>query len=232
MFSRTEALVGRDGLEKLKKSRAAVFGLGGVGGYVVEALVRAGVGALDIFDGDTVSLSNLNRQIIATQKTVGRDKTEVTAERIARINPLCKVTARKMFVLPENAGQIDFSVYDYVVDAIDTVSGKLAIIEGAKACGVPVISCMGAGNKLNPAAFEVADIEKTSVCPLARVMRRELKKRGISGVKVVFSRELPATGAVSEQDGGKTAPASISFVPPAAGFIAAGEVIKDLLGIR
>ncbi len=232
MFSRTEALVGRDGLEKLKKSRAAVFGLGGVGGYVVEALVRAGVGALDIFDGDTVSLSNLNRQIIATQNTVGRDKTEVTAERIARINPLCKVTARKMFVLPENAGQIDFSVYDYVVDAIDTVSGKLAIIEGAKACGVPVISCMGAGNKLNPAAFEVADIEKTSVCPLARVMRRELKKRGISGVKVVFSRELPATGAVSEQDGGKTAPASISFVPPAAGFIAAGEVIKDLLGIR
>ncbi len=232
MFSRTEALVGRDGLEKLKKSRAAVFGLGGVGGYVVEALVRAGVGALDIFDGDTVSLSNLNRQIIATQNTVGRDKTEVTAERIARINPLCKVTARKMFVLPENAGQIDFSVYDYVVDAIDTVSGKLAIIEGAKTCGVPVISCMGAGNKLNPAAFEVADIEKTSVCPLARVMRRELKKRGISGVKVVFSRELPATGAVSEQDGGKTAPASISFVPPAAGFIAAGEVIKDLLGIR
>lgn len=232
MFSRTEALVGRDGLEKLKKSRAAVFGLGGVGGYVVEALVRAGVGALDIFDGDTVSLSNLNRQIIATQNTVGRDKTEVTAERIARINPLCKVTARKMFILPENAGQIDFSVYDYVVDAIDTVSGKLAIIEGAKACGVPVISCMGAGNKLNPAAFEVADIEKTSVCPLARVMRRELKKRGISGVKVVFSRELPATGAVSEQDGGKTAPASISFVPPAAGFIAAGEVIKDLLGIR
>ncbi len=232
MFSRTEALVGRDGLEKLKKSRAAVFGLGGVGGYVVEALVRAGVGALDIFDGDTVSLSNLNRQIIATQNTVGRDKTEVTAERIARINPLCKVTARKMFVMPENAGQIDFSVYDYVVDAIDTVSGKLAIIEGAKACGVPVISCMGAGNKLNPAAFEVADIEKTSVCPLARVMRRELKKRGISGVKVVFSRELPATGAVSEQDGGKTAPASISFVPPAAGFIAAGEVIKDLLGIR
>ncbi len=232
MFSRTEALVGRDGLEKLKKSRAAVFGLGGVGGYVVEALVRAGVGALDIFDGDTVSLSNLNRQIIATQNTVGRDKTEVTAERIARINPLCRVTARKMFVLPENAGQIDFSVYDYVVDAIDTVSGKLAIIEGAKACGVPVISCMGAGNKLNPAAFEVADIEKTSVCPLARVMRRELKKRGISGVKVVFSRELPATGAVSEQDGGKTAPASISFVPPAAGFIAAGEVIKDLLGIR
>lgn len=232
MFSRTEALVGRDGLEKLKKSRAAVFGLGGVGGYVVEALVRAGVGALDIFDGDTVSLSNLNRQIIATQNTVGRDKTEVTAERIARINPLCKVTARKMFVLPENAGQIDFSVYDYVVDAIDTVSGKLAIIEGAKACGVPVISCMGAGNKLNPAAFEVADIEKTSVCPLARVMRRELKKRGISGVKVVFSRELPATGAVSEQDGGKTVPASISFVPPAAGFIAAGEVIKDLLGIR
>ncbi len=231
MFSRTEALVGRDGLEKLKKSRAAVFGLGGVGGYVVEALVRAGVGALDIFDGDTVSLSNLNRQIIATQNTVGRDKTEVTAERIARINPLCKVTARKMFVMPENAGQIDFSVYDYVVDAIDTVSGKLAIIEGAKACGVPVISCMGAGNKLNPAAFEVADIEKTSVCPLARVMRRELKKRGISGVKVVFSRELPATGAVSEQDGGKTAPASISFVPPAAGFIAAGEVIKDLLGI-
>lgn len=232
MFSRTEALVGRDGLEKLKKSRAAVFGLGGVGGYVVEALVRAGVGALDIFDGDTVSLSNLNRQIIATQNTVGRDKTEVTAERIARINPLCRVTARKMFVLPENAGQIDFSVYDYVVDAIDTVSGKLAIIEGAKTCGVPVISCMGAGNKLNPAAFEVADIEKTSVCPLARVMRRELKKRGISGVKVVFSRELPATGAVSEQDGSKTVPASISFVPPAAGFIAAGEVIKDLLGIR
>ena len=232
MFSRTEALVGRDGLEKLKKSRAAVFGLGGVGGYVVEALVRAGVGALDIFDGDTVSLSNLNRQIIATQNTVGRDKTEVTAERIARIYPLCRVTARKMFVLPENAGQIDFSVYDYVVDAIDTVSGKLAIIEGAKTCGVPVISCMGAGNKLNPAAFEVADIEKTSVCPLARVMRRELKKRGISGVKVVFSRELPATGAVSEQDGSKTVPASISFVPPAAGFIAAGEVIKDLLGIR
>lgn len=222
MFSRTEALVGRDGLEKLKKSRVAVFGLGGVGGYAVEALVRSGVGALDIFDGDTVSVSNLNRQIIATQRTVGRDKTEVTAERIAEINPDCKVMAHKIFVLPENADKIDFSLYDYVVDAIDTVSGKLAIIAGAKACGVPVISCMGAGNKLNASAFEVADIEKTSVCPLARVMRRELKKRGISGVKVVFSREEPVRS-------GLDVPASIAFVPPAAGLIAAGEVVKDLL---
>ena len=231
-FSRTEILIGSDAMKKLSLARVAVFGVGGVGGYAVEALARSGVGAIDVIDGDTVSLTNINRQIIATNSTVGRYKTEVAAERVKDINPACKVTAHKLFYTPENCGEIDFGCYSYIVDAIDTVTCKLDIIENAKRLRIPVISCMGAGNKLNPAAFEVADIEKTSVCPLARVMRRELKKRGISGVKVVFSRELPATGAVSEQDGGKTAPASISFVPPAAGFIAAGEVIKDLLGIR
>ena len=190
-FSRTEMLIGKRGVEKLAAARVAVFGIGGVGGYVVEALARSGVGTLDLVDNDRVSLSNINRQIIALHSTVGRLKTEVAAERAKDINPAIAVHTHNVFFLPENAEEFDFSAYDYVVDAIDTVSGKIALIEKARACGAPVISAMGAGNKLDPTAFEVADIEKTSVCPLARVMRRELKKRGVERVKVVYSKEEP-----------------------------------------
>lgn len=212
-------LLGGDALKKLAQSRVAVFGVGGVGGYTVEALARSGVGAIDLIDGDRVSISNINRQIYALQSTVGRDKVDVAKERIADINPDCTVTARKLFYLPET--EFDFSVYDYVVDAIDTVTGKLAIIENAKRAGIPVISCMGAGNKKDPTAFKVADVFSTSVCPLARVMRRELKKRGIDSLKVVYSEEKPAKcGDV---------PASCAFVPPVAGLILAGEIIKDLI---
>lgn len=218
-FSRTKLLLGEEVLIKLSKSRVAVFGVGGVGGYAVEALARSGVGALDLIDGDTVAESNINRQIYALQSTLGRYKVDVAKERIADINPDCSVTAHRLFYLPES--EFDFSVYDYIVDAIDTVTGKLAIIENAKRAGVPVISCMGAGNKLDPTAFEVADISKTSVCPLARVMRRELKKRGIESVKVVYSKEEP-----KKSDG---VPASCAFVPSVAGLIIAGEVIKDLI---
>ncbi|MDE6442497.1 MAG: tRNA threonylcarbamoyladenosine dehydratase [Clostridia bacterium] len=220
-FSRTELVFGKDSVERLSKSRVAVFGVGGVGGYVVEALARAGVGAIDVIDKDKVCLSNINRQIIATRSTVGRDKVDVAAERIADINPQCKVTAHKTFFLPETAEEFDFTLYDYVVDAIDTVAGKIAIIEKAKKSGVPVISAMGAGNKVDPTAFEVADISKTSVCPLARVMRRELGKRGISGVKVVYSREQPKKSAADITG-------STPFVPPVVGLIMAGEVIKQL----
>ena len=184
-FSRTAFLLGEEGIEKLKKSRVAVFGVGGVGGYVAEALARSGVGALDLIDKDVVSVSNINRQIIALHSTVGRKKTEVMAERIKDINPEIQVTVRDVFYLPETAAEFDFSKYDYVVDAIDTVSGKLALVEQAYQAKTPIISSMGAGNKLDPTAFEVADISKTSVCPLARVMRRELKKRGIERLKVV-----------------------------------------------
>ena len=232
-FTRTEYLLGKEGVGKLKNSHVAVFGVGGVGGFAVEALARSGVGALDLIDNDKISLTNINRQIIATQKTVGRDKVDVMKERIFDINPACKVTVHKLFILDTPHNMLDFSQFDYVIDAIDTVTGKIAIIESAKKFGVPVISCMGAGNKLDPTAFEVTDISKTSVCPLAKVMRRELKKRGVSGVKVVYSKEEPKPSALTKDDGeeGK-APASIAFVPSVAGLIAAGEVIKDICGVQ
>lgn len=227
-YARTELLLGEQGVDKLKKSRVAVFGLGGVGGYVVEALARSGVGALDLIDNDTVSLSNINRQIIALHSTVGKRKTEVMAARVKDINPDICVKTYDLFYLPERAGEVDFSAFDYVVDAIDTVSGKIEIIVQAKAHDVPVISSMGTGNKLDPTAFEVADIEKTSVCPLARVMRRELKKRGISGVKVVYSKEEAKPTLAVDENTGKAIPASVAFVPSVAGLLIAGEVIKDL----
>ncbi len=228
-LSRTALLVGEECVEKLKKAKVAVFGVGGVGGYVVEALARSGVGKLELVDKDTVSLSNINRQIVALHSTVGRLKTEVAAERARDINPAIEVTCRSAFFLPENADEFDFTAYDYVVDAIDTVSGKLALIERARAAGVPVISSMGAGNKLDPTAFEVADISKTSVCPLARVMRRELKKRGIDRLKVVYSKEEPKNSGLIDEERGKPIAGSIAFVPSVAGLILAGEVIKDLL---
>ncbi len=228
-FSRTALLLGEEGVEKLKKARVAVFGVGGVGGYVVEALARSGVGHLELIDKDTVSLSNINRQIIALHSTVGRLKTEVAAERARDIYPAITVRCRNAFFLPENADEFDFSSYDYVVDAIDTVSGKIALIERAQAAGVPVISSMGAGNKLDPTAFEVADISKTSVCPLARVMRRELKKRGIEHVKVVYSKEEPIQSSAVDEESGKPLPGSIAFVPSVVGLILAAEVVKDLI---
>ena len=228
MFSRTANLLGDTAMEKLKNARVAVFGIGGVGGYAVEALARSGVGALDLIDKDKVSVSNINRQIIALHSTVGRYKTEVAAERAKDINPEIEVTIRNTFYLPETATEFDFSSYDYVVDAIDTVSGKIALIQKANAQGVPIISAMGAGNKLDPTAFEVADISKTSVCPLARIMRKELKKRGIKQVKVVYSKELPQESENFDEQTQKPVPASIAFVPSVAGLILAGEVIKDL----
>ena len=235
IFSRTELLLGSAAMQRLYSARVAVFGIGGVGGYTVEALARSGVGAIDLIDNDKVSLSNINRQIIATHKTVGRYKVDVAAERIAEINPDCKVVAHKLFYMPDTAGALDFSEYDYIVDAIDTVTGKLAIIENAARCNVPVISAMGAGNKLDPTAFEVADIYDTSVCPLAKVMRRELKKRGIQSLKVVYSKEEPVKPrcssdmAIGGEDGSKPIPASIAFVPSVVGLIIAGEVVKDLI---
>ena len=227
-FSRTELLLGQEGMTKLKNARVAVFGVGGVGGYVVEALARSGVGALDLVDKDTVSLSNINRQIIALHSTVGRLKTEVAAERARDINPNICVTTHNIFYLSETAAQFDFSKYDYIVDAIDTVSGKLALVEQANKAGTPIISSMGAGNKLDATAFKVADISKTSVCPLARVMRRELKKRGIDRLKVVYSEEEPLPAKTVDEETGKPIPASIAFVPSVVGLIIAGEVIKDL----
>lgn len=223
--------MGKDALQKLAASRVAVFGVGGVGGYVAEALARSGVGAIELVDNDVVSITNINRQIIATHATLGRYKTDVAAERIADINPACAVTARKTFYLPETQGEFDFTRYDYVVDAIDTVAGKLALIENAKKCGVPVISSMGAGNKLDATAFRVADISETSVCPLAKVMRRELKKRGIARVKVVYSEEEPLKPAQSAEAGkaGRGVAGSVAFVPPVVGLILAGEVVKDLI---
>ena len=229
-FSRTEMLIGADSLEKLKNSRVAVFGVGGVGGYIVEALVRAGVGNVDIIDNDTVSESNINRQIIALQSTIGKMKTEVMYQRILDINPETKVNCIEKFVLPENIDEFDFGFYDYVVDAIDTVSGKLAIISKAYAENIPVISSMGTGNKLDPTKFEITDINKTSVCPLARVMRYELRKRGIKKLKVLYSKEEPLKPEISEKnEKGKAVPGSISFVPPVAGLIIASEIIKDLI---
>lgn len=228
-FSRTEILLGKSAMEKLKNARVAVFGVGGVGGYVVEALARSGVGTLDLIDNDSVSESNVNRQIIALHSTIGRAKVDVAKERVKDINPDICVHAHQVFYLPETADEFDFTKYDYVVDAIDTVSGKLALIERAKEAKVPVISSMGAGNKLDPTAFEVADIQKTSVCPLARVMRRELKKRGIDHVKVVYSKEEPLPSPLQDEESGKTIPGSIAFVPSVVGLILAGEVIKDLI---
>ena len=220
-FSRTEALLGEQAMEKLKKARVAVFGIGGVGGHVVEALVRSGVGAVDIVDSDKVCLSNLNRQIIATESSIGKYKVDVMKERILDINPEAVVNVHKCFYLPETKEEFDFSQYSYVVDAVDTVTAKIQLVMEAEEAGVPIISSMGAGNKLDPTAFQVADIYKTSVCPLAKVMRRELKKRGIKKLKVVYSKEQPVVK--------NAVPASVAFVPSVAGLIIAGEVIKDLV---
>ncbi|MCI8420995.1 MAG: tRNA threonylcarbamoyladenosine dehydratase [Clostridia bacterium] len=235
-FSRTQLMFGKEAMERLSKSRVAVFGIGGVGGYTVEALARSGVGAIDIIDNDKVCLTNINRQIIATHNTIGRYKVDVEAERIAQINPNCKVNVYKTFYMPQTQAEFDFTLYDYVVDAIDTVTGKLTIVENAKKCNTPVISSMGAGNKLDPTAFEVADIYKTSVCPLAKVMRRELKKRGINSLKVVYSKEEPIKPIedleIDNQDSARREiPGSNAFVPSVVGLIIAGEVIKDLTGV-
>lgn len=235
-FSRTELLLGDAAMKKLKNSRVAVFGVGGVGGYAVEALVRSGVGAIDLIDNDTVALTNINRQIIATLDTVGRDKVDVAEERIKSINPDCVVTKHKCFYLPETAEQFDFNDYDYVVDAIDTVKGKIEIVMRAKECSTPVISSMGAGNKLDPTAFEVADISKTSVCPLAKVMRVQLRKRGVNHLKVVYSKEPPLTPIITDDTKEefsstvrRTLPGSTAFVPSVVGLIIASEVVKDLI---
>lgn len=245
-FSRTEMLFGKDAMEILASSRVAVFGIGGVGGYTVEALARSGVGALDLIDDDKVCLTNLNRQLYATHKTVGKYKVDVASERIAEINPDAVVRTYKTFFLPETAGEFDFSAYDYVVDAIDTVKGKIALVENAQSVGVPIISSMGAGNKLDPTAFEVADIYDTSVCPLAKVMRYELKRRGIRKLKVVYSKEQPIrpledsenschTRCICPPDSARTCtkrrqvPGSNAFVPSVVGLIIAGEIVKDLI---
>ena len=244
-FSRTELLIGKEGMKKLKNSRVAVFGIGGVGGYTVEALVRSGVGTLDLIDDDKVCLTNINRQIYATRKTVGKYKVDVARERILEINPDAVVNIHKTFYVPETADSFDFSQYDYVVDAVDTVTAKIELIMRAKEAGTPVISSMGAGNKLDASAFRVADIYKTKVCPLAKVMRRELKKRGVKKLKVVYSEEQPIRpiedmaiscrshcicppGAAHKCTERRDIPGSVAFVPSVAGLIIAGEVIKDL----
>ena len=244
-FSRTELLLGFDAMEILKNSRVAVFGVGGVGGYAAEALARSGVGTIDLIDDDQVCLTNINRQIIATTKTVGRDKVEVMRERILSINPKAVVNTHKCFFLPENKDEFDFSAYSYVVDAVDTVTAKIALVMECKDKNVPIISSMGAGNKLDPTAFEVADIYKTSVCPLAKVMRYELKRRGVKKLKVVYSKEKPLRpiedmsiscrtncicppGAQHKCTERRDIPGSVAFVPPVVGLIIAGEVIKDL----
>ncbi len=242
-FTRTESLIGSEGVERLHNARVAVFGIGGVGGYVVEALARSGVGKFVLVDNDTVALSNLNRQIIATMNTLGRQKTEVMRERILSINPEAEVEIHNCFYLPETADEFDFKEYDYVVDAVDTVTAKIDIIVRATEAGVPVVSSMGAGNKMDPTKFQVADIYKTSVCPLAKVMRRELKKRGIKRLKVVYSTEEAITPKFATENNGqgnavpgegesnvrrKSTPGSIAFVPSVAGLILAGEVVKDL----
>ena len=235
-FSRTELLFGKEAMEKLAASRVAVFGVGGVGGYAVEVLARSGVGSLDLIDDDKVCLTNINRQIYATRKTVGKYKVDVATERIADINPDAVVKTYKTFFMPETADSFDFSQFDYVIDAIDTVTGKIELVMRAQAAGTPIISSMGAGNKLDPTAFEVADIYKTSVCPLARVMRTELKRRGIKKLKVVYSKEKPLTPNESEEQSGETSrrqvPGSTAFVPSTVGLIIAGEVIKDITGIK
>ena len=245
-FSRTELLIGKSGMEKLSKSRVAVFGIGGVGGYTVEALVRSGVGAIDLIDDDKVCLTNLNRQIYATRSSVGKYKVDVAEERILDINPDCKVTKHKTFYTPETSDTFDFTQYDYIVDAIDTVIGKIELVMKSKEAGVPIISSMGAGNKMHPEKFEVADIYKTSVCPLAKVMRQELKKRKIKKLKVVYSKEIPIKpnddveisckkhcicppGTVRKCTVRRQIPGSNAFVPSAVGLIIAGEVVRDLI---
>ncbi len=244
-FSRTQLLLGPEAMEKLAQSRVAVFGIGGVGGYTVEALARSGIGALDLIDDDRVCLTNINRQILATRKTVGKYKVDVAAERIREINPHCEVRTFKTFYLPETAEEFDFFQYDYVVDAIDTVSGKIQLVLAAQAAGTPIISSMGAGNKLDPTAFRVADIYRTRMDPLTRVMRRELKKRGVKELKVVYSEEKPTRpledmsiscrthcicppGTKRHCTDRRDIPGSIAFVPSVAGLIIAGEVVKDL----
>ena len=228
-FSRTAYVYGEDAIEKLNKAKVAVFGVGGVGGYICEALVRAGVGSIDIFDRDTVSVSNINRQIIALHSTVGRPKVEVMKERMLDINPDCKINAYNVFYLPENADEFDLSGYDYVADAVDTVAAKLEIAERAYKLGIPTISAMGAGNKTDPTRFEVADIANTTVCPLARVMRKELKARGIKKYKVIYSKEEPRKSGITDAETGKAIPGSLSFVPSAMGLIMAGEIVNDIL---
>ncbi|MBR0443379.1 MAG: tRNA threonylcarbamoyladenosine dehydratase [Clostridia bacterium] len=228
--SRTAALIGETALSKLAHARVAVFGIGGVGGYITEALARAGVGALDLIDSDEVSVSNINRQIIALHSTVGRPKVAVMAERIRDINPDCTVHTYERLYLPENAEEFDLPVYDYIADAIDTVSAKIELAVRARALNVPIIAAMGAGNKLDPTAFEVSDISKTTVCPLARVMRLELRRRGVNHLKVVYSKEPPVTAGVSDEGGiRRNVPTSISFVPGAMGLIMASEIVKDLM---
>ena len=237
IFSRTRFLLGDSAMEKLKNARVAIFGLGGVGGYVAEALVRSGVGHLDLIDHDTISQTNINRQILATQDTVGTDKAEAAARRAKAINPNADARAIKTFYLPETADQFDFTQYDYVVDAIDTVTGKMMLVKAAKDANTPIISSMGTGNKLDPTAFRVADIHETSVCPLARIIRKECRKRGIEKLKVVYSTEDPIKTELAPDDpawaelpeGRNALPGSVCFVPAAAGMIIAGEVVKDLI---
>lgn len=248
-FSRTELLFGAEAMEKLKNARVAVFGVGGVGGYAVEALARSGVGALDLIDSDRVCLTNINRQIIAARSTVGQYKVDVAKARAEDINPECTVRVYKTFYTPETSGEFDFTQYDYIIDAIDTVTGKIELVMQAQRADTPIISCMGAGNKLDPTAFEVADIYKTSICPLARVMRRELKKRGVKSLKVVYSKE-EALAPIAADDNSRTSsgrcpeeeqrtctarrqiPGSTAFVPSVAGLIIGGEVIKDIIGVK
>lgn len=231
-FLRTAMLLGESAVIRLQKARVAVFGIGGVGGYTVEALARSGIGQLDLIDSDTVSISNLNRQILATHSTVGMPKVEAAKARVLDINPDCVVRTHQVFYTPETAGSFDFREYDYIVDAIDTVTGKLALVERAAAVGTPIICSMGTGNKLDASAFQVADISKTTMCPLARVMRRELGKRGIRHLKVVYSQEETLTPTGWEEEaaalGKRQIPGSVAFVPGAAGLILAGEVIKDI----
>ncbi len=248
-FSRTEILLGADAMKKLSNARVAVFGIGGVGGYTVEALARSGVGTITIIDDDKVCLTNINRQIIATRKTVGKQKVDVMKERILEINPKASVFTHTCFYLPEHADEFDFTQYDYIVDAVDTVTAKIELVMQAKKCKTPIISCMGAGNKLDPTMFEVADIFKTSVCPLAKVMRKELKARGIKDLKVVYSKEIARKpiediensckgncicppGAARTCASRRAIPGSNAFVPSVAGLIMAGEVIKDIAGVR
>ena len=229
---RTAMLLGEEAVEKLAKARVAIFGIGGVGGYTLEALARAGIGQIDLIDSDTISRSNINRQILATQSTVGMPKVEAGKRRVLDINPDCQVRTWEIFYTPETADQFDFTQYDYIVDAIDTVTGKLQLVKAAQEAGTPIISCMGTGNKLDASAFEVSDISKTTMCPLARIMRKELSKRGIKHLKVVYSKEeaLSPTGWEEEAKmlGKRQIPGSVAFVPGAAGLILAGEVIKDL----
>lgn len=237
-YSRTEILLGAEAMEKLKNARVAVFGLGGVGGYAVEALARSGVGTLDLIDHDSVSLTNLNRQILATRETVGMPKAEAARRRVESIDPEIRVNAMQTFFCPDTAAEFDFSAYSYVIDAIDTVTGKLALVQAAQAAQTPVICAMGAGNKLDPTAFQVADIYDTSVCPLARIMRKECRKRGIRHLKVVYSREEPVSPMLSPEDpawaelpqGRNALPGSCAFVPSVMGMILAGQVIRDLVG--